>query len=240
LVTLLSLALAVVASAQEEAVASGSKGPPPAATWLFRTDLKCGWKIDGEYKGVLHPDDRVRVALGLGEHLIEATPTEGGPRWEQVINVKDLTAQVFAIPLLAAREEAARKVRVEERGRARAATQSRGYWIDPDTNLTWAAEASGVLNWYKAAEYCRKLAIGSFRDWRLPTVMELERLSDPSAQAPKGGVEVSSYAWSTTKAQTSGEAYTFAFWMNYRSSQRLDHDGGPSLVTTTAALCVRP
>ncbi|MGA2588534.1 MAG: hypothetical protein ABSH32_01340 [Bryobacteraceae bacterium] len=121
---LATFALVAAASAQQEAGTTEPKGQPPTATWLFRTDLECQWSIDGESKGVLHPDDRVRVTLALGEHLIEAVPTSGGPHWEQVINVKEPKTQVFTIPLLATKTEADGNSKAEELARARAALRT--------------------------------------------------------------------------------------------------------------------
>ena len=238
-----TLALTTTASAQQEVGAAGSKGQVPAATLLFRTDLECRWSIDGESKGVLHLDDRVRVTLELGEHLIEAVPTAGGPRWEQVINVKELKAQVFTIPLLAVQSAAAAKLKAEERNRARAETERRGYWIDPETRLVWAAQESNVVDWPNAAKYCRQLRVGAYRNWRLPTIEELERLRDPDTQAPKGGMQVMAWVWSDTQGQTRQEALTFDFKLGQRLTRSLDTGGlvNPyNMVMAVRALCVAP
>jgi len=106
------------------AICSANRADAETAAWLFRTDFECRWNIDGESKGVLHLDDRVRVTLELGEHLIEAVPTAGGPRWEQIINVKDTTAQVFTISLVAAKTAPSGGSAAEELSRAKAALRT--------------------------------------------------------------------------------------------------------------------
>ena len=52
----------------------------PTATLIVRADAECKLTVDGEAKGTLRPDDRMRVVLQLGEHLVEAVPVAGGKR----------------------------------------------------------------------------------------------------------------------------------------------------------------
>lgn len=71
-------------------------------------------------------------------------------------------------------------------------------WTDPDTKLIWATKDSGpyeapsygLLNHAGAVTYCRDLRLSGFRDWRLPTVDELEQIYDKSVEGyhVKGGV----------------------------------------------------
>jgi hypothetical protein len=265
---LVTLVFAAAASAQQESP-SESKAQRTTATWLFRTDLECHWSIDGEAKGLLRLDDRVRVTLELGEHLIEAVPASGGPRWEQVITVKEPKAQVFTIPLLASqnvqrrsqeraeleKERAAERAEIEKRRSAeRAETEKRGYWVDPGTRLMWAAQANGGVDWYEGTKYCRKLRVGGYRDWRLPMIEELERIRDPGPPAaPKGGIVAYELVWSSTQGQTRREARTFDFWSGQIDPKALDYNGvlegaiatnaSPQHISgsfITSALCVRP
>ena len=69
------------------------------ATLVVRADAECKLSVDGEAKGVLRPDDRMRIVLQLGEHLVEAVPTAGGKRWEQVVNLNEAKTQVLTISL---------------------------------------------------------------------------------------------------------------------------------------------
>lgn len=208
------------------------------AAWLFRTDLECRWSIDGESKGVLHLDDRARVTLELGEHLVEAVPTSGGQRWEKVINVQEPKSEVFTIPLLEFE-------RIELRNEEQAETRKRGYWIDRDSKLMWAAKESGIVNWNEAAKHCQQITAGGFRDWRLPSIDELERLRDPGWGAPKGGIYLTGLAWSATQGIKRGEAWKFDFRGGDRKSRSVTDNGmTPGLlhgeIMASFALCVRP
>jgi TIR domain-containing protein/uncharacterized protein DUF1566 len=52
--------------------------------------------------------------------------------------------------------------------------------IDPATGLMWTRRHNNEdINWIKASEYAKNLSLGGYADWRLPTIEELERLSDP-------------------------------------------------------------
>jgi hypothetical protein len=63
-------------------------------------------------------------------------------------------------------------------------THEQGYWIDPSTNLMWAAQDSDKrMGWHKAVTYCRKLRTQNHSDWRLPTIEELESLVNLQAYA---------------------------------------------------------
>src|SRR5271154_1105315 len=135
-----------------------------SATLLVSTDLECHWSIDGDPKGVLKVDDRVRVSLRLGEHLIEVVALSNGVRWEKVVKLTEPTEQALVIPLRAEKTDA-------ERAQADLELAKRGYWIDPDTRLMWAAKDNGYdVNWTLAGAYCKNLTAAGYRDWTLPTI----------------------------------------------------------------------
>src|SRR5205807_1728009 len=49
--------------------------------------------------------------------------------------------------------------------------------IDRVTGLMWTRRDNGEdINWREANEYAKKLALGGYSDWRLPTIDELEKL----------------------------------------------------------------
>jgi hypothetical protein len=53
---------------------------------------------------------------------------------------------------------------------------------DLATGLMWQQEDSRIgMNWKHALTYCRQQTTGSFRDWRMPSVKELQTLVDYSA-----------------------------------------------------------
>lgn len=49
-------------------------------------------------------------------------------------------------------------------------------WKDPKTGLEWQCESPGEMNWYEAQEYAKSLSLDGKRDWRLPSLAELESL----------------------------------------------------------------
>ncbi len=51
-------------------------------------------------------------------------------------------------------------------------------WKDPETGLEWQFESPGEMTWHKAQEYAKSLPLGGNKDWRLPTLAELESLLD--------------------------------------------------------------
>src|SRR5262249_11497511 len=65
-----------------------------------------------------------------------------------------------------------------------------GTVTDKDTGLTWEKTAfpawPGGYHWDQAQMHCQNLALGTYSDWRLPDVIELQTLYDESVLAPPG------------------------------------------------------
>ena len=59
-------------------------------------------------------------------------------------------------------------------------------WKDPKTGLEWQCESPGEMTWYEAQEYSGSLSLDGHRDWRLPTLAELESLLDRTKARPEG------------------------------------------------------
>ena len=53
-----------------------------------------------------------------------------------------------------------------------------GTITDADTSLMWMQLPAGAMNWQSALSYAENLAQGGYTDWRLPTVKELQTLTD--------------------------------------------------------------
>jgi Protein of unknown function (DUF1566) len=118
-------------------------------------------------------------------------------------------------------------------------TGSQDYWVDPESRLMWDSEASNSsFDWRGAMKYCRDLRVAGFRDWRLPTIAELEQLRVPGKNTPKGRVNVVAYVWSSTQSKNSREVWIFDFTAG-RMSADLRGDGGPFFAFSRHALCVR-
>jgi hypothetical protein len=49
-----------------------------------------------------------------------------------------------------------------------------GGWMDPETAIVWGPETE-KMSWGQAKAYCQSLNLGGRSDWRLPTVVELQR-----------------------------------------------------------------
>src|ERR1700679_4011467 len=64
-------------------------------------------------------------------------------------------------------------------------TQARGYWIDSETGLMWAAKDNGKdVSWRKAMKYCHGLRLDGHFDWRLANMAELQGIYDKTIEAP--------------------------------------------------------
>jgi hypothetical protein len=64
------------------------------------------------------------------------------------------------------------------------AQQERVDGVEEVAGLTWALATNGEsVPWNAANEYCETLEHAGFDDWRLPTLLELESLHDPSQES---------------------------------------------------------
>ena len=133
-----------------------------AALLVLRSDLDCRLIIDGKSKGVLKAGSELQVNLPPGEHQVEASALAGSVAWQTSVTLKTGT-EVVSIPM--------------GHAVAQAEARRRGYWVDPETHLMWPAADNGLgVSWSQVAYHCRTLAIAGHRDWRLPTIDELQRL----------------------------------------------------------------
>lgn len=53
-----------------------------------------------------------------------------------------------------------------------------GTITDTDTSLMWTQLPAAAMNWQSAISYAENLSLGGYGDWRLPTVKELQTLTD--------------------------------------------------------------
>jgi serine/threonine-protein kinase len=148
-----------------------------------------------------------------------------------------------------ARDKAAREQQDrEQQQRERDARELAGpTWIDPATNLMWSKNDNGNnVNWQQAMDYCRTLKLAGHSDWRLATIDELQGIYISKVKVlgllpgtrfssrVKGNLQLSStWEWSSSFGEVSGQGWLFNFNAGNRSSVRLDTNGGKR------ALCVR-
>jgi hypothetical protein len=60
-----------------------------------------------------------------------------------------------------------------------------GTVLDTRTKLMWSAKDNGSdINWVNAKFYCENYRGGGYKDWRMPTLNELEGLYDASKSRP--------------------------------------------------------
>lgn len=122
-------------------------------------------------------------------------------------------------------------------GPAAPAARSPETWSDPETGLMWTTlDNAEDIGWAHALEYVREYSQDGFSDWRMPSIVELEKLYSPREAGTykiRGGFQLSSHwVWSST-VDESGEVWAFHFI-----------DGSRGLLPMTHAehvrvLCVR-
>jgi hypothetical protein len=136
-------------------------------------------------------------------------------------------------------------------------SQLRAYWIEPSTSLMWAARDSGKdVSWRGAFKYCRNLRLGSYSDWRLANMAELQGIYDPAANAPglagmrseepttwhvKGNIFLTAYEWSSNyRMDDRGRPNGYAYYFDFNEGKSNDDPTGwPYPHQFRRALCVR-
>jgi hypothetical protein len=81
-----------------------------------------------------------------------------------------------------------------------------GTVTDNSSGLMWQKDTSydtETMDWEQALAYCERLTLGGYKDWRLPTIKELQSLvdyskSNPSIDTTSFPNTVSSFYWSST------------------------------------------
>ena len=105
--------------------------------------------------------------------------------------------------------------------------------VDCTTGLSWSRGNIGteLLTWSKAADACRALDLGGFKDWRLPTVEELFLLADRTRHSPAIDTTFfpdckSDWYWTSTPAAfspgVSAWLVAFGYGDSYWNGQRND------------------
>ena len=119
------------------------------------------------------------------------------------------------------------------------AQDSADIWKDSETGLIWTVEDNGNdLGWNQANNYCENLTLGGHKDWRLPTIDELEGLYDGKLSKEykaKSPIKLTgANLWSGTR-NSGGDAWSFNFGFGGKSVAPT----GGACGTAGRALCVR-
>jgi Protein of unknown function (DUF1566) len=220
--------------------ASRLSGP----TLLLVADMDCRLKFDGTDLGKLKDGDSKKVTTSLGEHLIEAVSSDGKYQWKRTISLDKATQTVVDIDLreiVAAHDEQEKSreadARKEQQRREEVSTST---WIDPKGSMWLTHPSNPNLSWREADSYCKSFRLGSFIDWRLPTLMELERLHDPSnplqwvPDSTKLRAGSGPVVWTATPAGSPGSFLAVRFRVSDVLELQLDQND-----TNGIALCVR-
>jgi hypothetical protein len=91
--------------------------------------------------------------------------------------------------------------------------------LDTKTRLMWAAQESETLSWHDAKMFCKKYHGGGYKDWRMPTIAELDGLYDSSKQPDCGSVTHliemdNDTCWEWSSQTKDSDAAFFAFNLN--------------------------
>jgi hypothetical protein len=118
-----------------------------------------------------------------------------------------------------------------------AGTDSKALWTDSATGLTWTAKDNGAsVSPNEAGDYCSKLRLGGYSDWRLPSIDELEAIFDSKLskhKKVKGPIELNDPCVLSGTSNSSG-TWTFCF-----NSGSRNLGGGSGCGTSGYVLCTR-
>ena len=88
-----------------------------------------------------------------------------------------------------------------------------------------------------AQRYCRELTLAGFTDWALPSVDDLQQLSETTTNENgyriRGPIKLTGWEWSATAGTQNGEGWAFDFGDGGRASVAAGDSG------LNRALCIR-
>ncbi len=118
-----------------------------------------------------------------------------------------------------------------------------GTVTDNKTGLVWQQGESEYMNWSSALSYCEGLSLGGNSDWRLPSIREIESLTDDARCWPAidttffPGAHASVYWSSTTYASRPYYAWLVNFLLGSFTDD--DKDSSYNLFDNFYVRCVR-
>ena len=88
-------------------------------------------------------------------------------------------------------------------------------------NLMWEdtkKAANNAVNWKKAEKYCSELELGGYKDWKIPTIKQLEHLYDKDREKIYNGIGGSFY-WSNDRFQDRAKIWDYAYVKDFTEGE---------------------
>jgi len=205
---------------------------PASPTLLVICDLACNWTLDGAAKGRIEAGGSAKEKVELGQHVVAAATEDGMDKDEKELDIKAGGQTIVHIALLPFRDA---RLKAEQEAREKAARQQQEHehvareetggltWTDSATRLMWTKSDNGSeVSWGQAVDYCRKLRLAGHSDWRVPTLDELNGISDSGASVScdsdkskchiKGNIRLSTgWVWGRKITDVSGQIHVFTY-----------------------------
>jgi len=165
---------------------SGLEALKGVSSLLIKTERACKVSLDGNLLAELAAGSSQSATVQPGSHIIVAL-TPKGARWEKTVEVRGPGQKIVQVEF----------PRFEDRGD--------GTVVDTKTGLMWTKKNTDFdLDFNEAGSRAEKLTLGGYKNWRLPTIIELETLlgtRDKGGQKAKSIFELTANCaqWSTSK-----------------------------------------
>jgi len=221
-------------------------GAQDGVTLLVKTSISCNWKLDGQPMGLLTADRPTVVLVTPGEHLLEASPTDGAATilTKVEIDKADTLEKTVNIGLKTQTGQQSKMHHAETpKEPAGVDAAQNPTWTDPATGLMWTSNDNGSdVDQPQAAAYCSTLQYAGYSGWRLPTLEELQSIYDPKNSSKKkvvAGIEyevhvkgdlnlTTGWVWSDRPGDSPGRPYQSA-WLFQFFDQASNFDKGKPL-----------
>jgi hypothetical protein len=205
--------------------------------------MDCNWKLDGRPMDPLKANDSKIVSVSPGEHRIQAATTDG----VATIRTKVVTDQDQKIVEIQLKSQHDRQLKMQQAETARKQAEAEAEaalhptWTDPETGLMWAKKDNGSdVNWNQASSYCSNLQLAGYKDWRLPSIQELEGIYDPSIRVQavfdegwilsagvKRNLKLTGWDWSSSQGPVPGSPQPVARVFNFAKTEEKESASFP-------------
>jgi len=223
---------------------------------LVKADADCNWKLDGQAMEPLKAKEPRGFAVSPGQHRIRAATPDGVTRIRIDVEV-DQGQRFVEILLKDEHDKELMRRQVETiRKQAEAEAALHPTWTDPTTGLMWAKTDNGSdVSWEQASDYCAKSELAGYKDWRLPTIEELQGIYDSSVSVDaalfdidwvlrvhvKGNLKLTGSNWSSSQEHHSDSTWPVARVFDFAEMEKEEPESFPlgGFNYSMRALCVR-